>query len=384
MNRTEIMSDDGGMLEEIAERMKMRKEELLDFKMATRKILAALNCKYLFPSRPYPNYHQVDVIARAMYGDLLKDSGDILLCPVSQNFLTSNPLAQHLVEKEGRYLKNVLMNLAQSKWIGTKHVAFLPCKKLKYRGILFVAVDFYSENRVKINIERIAEALEVAQQFNCKRLSCPENFLYDDYYYITLPFDQLEKVLNKVHFDILDFTIDIVIRKNLKKIFEVCGMIAYYNFENALVERLPMTAEILPWYKNKMKQIRTAYSLSSRTKKKIHKLLISDSVSEKQAYRLFERLYKDLDTYDESGPGRCNIGFEFFLLKFCKEMPWNLYKIRKLLEDFLIEKNLGEFDELTLKEQIGDFWDGNYERCGQNDVKFTENENTGSLYDTVV
>lgn len=344
-----MVDDDGGTLEEIAERMKNTKEEILNFRNATKKILAARNLKQFW----LPGLDKaiaVDVIARTVYGDLLRDSGDILLCPVSQNFLPSNPLAQHLVEKEGSYLKKSLMNLAQAKWIGTKHVAFLPCKKLKYRGILFVELDFYSKNRKEINIERIAEALEVAQRFNCKKLSCPENFLYEDSYHNYAFFYQLMEVLNKVSFDKLDFTIDIVIRKNLKNIFEY-NALTYYIFEDALVERLPKSAEILPWYKNKMKKIRTVYSLSARTKKKIHRLLIDDSVSEKQAYKLFKKLYNDLGDYTETGVGRGNLGFDFFLLKICTEMPWNFFKIKKLLEDFLEEK----YNEIILKQEIGDF-----------------------------
>ena len=42
--------------------------------------------------------------------------------------------------------------------------------------------------------------------------------------------------------------------------------------------------------------------------------------------------------YDETGVGRGNDGFGFFLLSLCEEMPWNFYKILELLKKINQEK----------------------------------------------
>ena len=122
-----------------------------------------------------------DFIFNVKMGNLLKNSGDILLCPISECFRPSNPLSREIIRKEGKWLKDKIEDLYTSetaKWIGSEHVAFLPCRKLKYRGILFVCVDFYSENRAEINAARIAEALVVARRYGCAKLTCPQNILY--------------------------------------------------------------------------------------------------------------------------------------------------------------------------------------------------------------
>lgn len=52
-----------------------------------------------------------------------------------------------------------------------------------------------------------------------------------------------------------------------------------------------------------------------------------------------------MDGYYETGVGRGNDGFRFFLLTLCEEMPWNFYKILELLKKFtdLYKGNI--FDE---------------------------------------
>lgn len=89
-----------------------------------------------------------------------------------------------------------------------KNAVFLPCRKLKYRGIIFVAVYFHSRDSREINRGRIAEAFGLAQKYNCTKLSGPENFLYDLYYkrngYSDIIFQlqtlrQLEKKLGKYY-----------------------------------------------------------------------------------------------------------------------------------------------------------------------------------------
>ena len=52
--------------------------------------------------------------------------------------------------------------------------------------------------------------------------------------------------------------------------------------------------------------------------------------------------------YDETGVGRGNDGFGFFLLSFCEEMPWNFYKILELLKIFTASHKGKIFDEYEL------------------------------------
>lgn len=98
------------------------------------------------------------------FGNLLKDKGDILLCPIGEDFKPANPLAYWVVEREGKYLKNVLKNLEGTEYDKTDFSVFIPCKKLHYKGIIFVCVDFHSENRADINAKRIADGFLLAKK----------------------------------------------------------------------------------------------------------------------------------------------------------------------------------------------------------------------------
>ena len=305
---------------------------------------------------PQPKSIDQDFIFKIRYGNLLKDSGDILLCPLSEGFKPSNPLSRSIIKKEGKWLDKKIRNLYSSdnaKWLGSKHVAFLPCRKLKYRGILFVCVDFYSENREKINTGRIAEALEVAAKYNCKKLSCPQNILYypgEKYSYDYIHF-QFESIILALDAKIkIDFVIETVISKTLKSFPEYASTSIYYDFSNSQVEYLPRSAQILPYYRISLKSVRTAYSFSTHTQKQIRALL-TKPINEKKTFRLFKKLYKIMGCYRESGVGRYNDGFGFFLLGLCNEMPWNFFEIKKLIEEFPAQ---GYFDDFIFKERFQD------------------------------
>ncbi len=305
---------------------------------------------------PQPNSIDQYLIFRIRYGNLLKDSGDILLCPLSEGFKPSNPLSRNIIKKEGKWLDKEIKNLYSSdnaKWIGSEHVAFLPCRKLKYRGILFVCVDFYSENREKINADRIAEALEVAAKYSCKKLSCPQNLLYNPeekygYDFIFFQFDSIIRALGtKVK---IDFVIETVIKKTLKSFSDYESTMVLYDFSNVSVEYLPDCAQILPYYRKVLRSVRTVYSFSAHTQKQIRALLTTP-LKEKKVFRLFKKLYKIMGGYDESGVGRGNEGFGFFLLGLCQEMPWNFFEIKKLIDEFPAH---GNFDDFIFKERFHD------------------------------
>ena len=69
---------------------------------------------------------------------------EVLLQEGIEDFRPSNPLAHWVVAREGKWLKRKLATLKNGGYIGTEYAAFLPCRKLKYRGIIFVSVDFYN------------------------------------------------------------------------------------------------------------------------------------------------------------------------------------------------------------------------------------------------
>lgn len=94
---------------------------------------------------------------------------------------------------------------------------FIPCKKLKYRGILFVGVDFHSENRESINAKRIADALSFVKKLNYSKLSCPEDFLYSPQVqsYRDL-FNELNRAIMETKEDEkINFEIEFILKRNL-------------------------------------------------------------------------------------------------------------------------------------------------------------------------
>ena len=210
-----------------------------------------------------------DFIFNVKICNLLKNSGDILLCPISEGFRPSNPLSREIIRKEGKWLKDKIEDLYTSetaKWIGSEHVAFLPCRKLKYRGILFVCVDFYSENRAEINAARIAEALAVARRYGCAKLTCPQNILYrrdnsDELIFhlrdmLCYLLEQWFGILRNTHNDFkVDFMVEILLKNSIANYY--LNQKEYWpdNPKTIMVEYFPECSEILPHYREKLKQI---------------------------------------------------------------------------------------------------------------------------------
>ena len=276
----------------------------------------------------YPEYHHFELegygVCGIRYGNLLTNKGDILLCPVSKDFRPSNPLAQHIINID-KNLKPVLMNIKETGWIGSEHVAFLPTRKLKYRGILFISVDFYSDNRIEINAKRIAEAFKVAKKYNCRKLACPANFLYDplnradSYPNIFDLFNQLAKVVNylKKDEDKIDFMIDIIIKNTLANHVNYDFGEQFCELSKANLELLPECSEILPWYRKKIRKIWRANALNKHDAHNVWAILTNQNVSIKKVIRVEKRLSKILGFYEETDLG------QDFLLRMLKEMPWN-------------------------------------------------------------
>lgn len=154
------------------------------------------------------------------FGNLLKDKGDILLCPIGEGFKPANPLAHWVVEKEGKYIKSALKNLEETEYDKTEFSVFIPCKKLHYRGIIFVCVNFHSEDRSDINAKRIADGFLLAKKHECKKLSCPIGFLYEGFHPDSCKefFSQFDKVIRVMDEDAkeIDYLIEFVIKRNLE------------------------------------------------------------------------------------------------------------------------------------------------------------------------
>ena len=283
-----------------------------------------------------------DFICRIRFGNLLKNSGDILLCPLGEDFKPSNPLAHWLVAKEGKWLKRKLNTLKDSDYIGTEHAAFLPCRKLKYRGIIFVSVDFYSKERDEVNKERIAEALLLAQKYHCARLSCPGGFLYREYEF-TPPYDSLIAELNETirtlnEKEKINYMIEFVIKRNFVNYLRLKdSFYTYENYTKALFEKFPITAEILPWYRRRIRSIKRVYPVGPILAHMIRHVLSKENVSSRYIYLVGKILTKRFGWYRELDPGiTCNKGGLDFLFDFCSEMPWNYIR---LCEIFYKDKN---------------------------------------------
>lgn len=154
------------------------------------------------------------------FGNLLKNKGDILLCPLGEGFKPANPLAHLVVEREGKYLKNALKNLGETEYDKNEFSVFIPCKKLHYKGIIFVCVDFHSDNRADINAKRIADGFLLAKKHECKKLSCPVGLLYEGTHPDSCKefFSQFDKVIRAMDEDAkkIDYFIEFVIKRNLE------------------------------------------------------------------------------------------------------------------------------------------------------------------------
>ncbi|MBP5452888.1 MAG: hypothetical protein J6Y16_11680 [Treponema sp.] len=269
-----------------------------------------------------------DFVCRIRFGNLLKDSGDIFLCPIGDGFLPSNPLAHWVVEKEGKWLKEKLQKIRNSS--ENNQAVFLPCRKLKYRGIIFAQVDFHSSNKIENNKKRMAEALCVAQRYNCVKLSCPENFLYDSMLrnnVYDLLFLQLHDVLKILPETKINFMVDFIVKTNIQNLIRLKSSGEYYDFSKAYFEKLPLCSEILPWYRKRIRDIRRPNSLSSFLAYRVRSILTNENISSSKIKRVLNQLHKRLGDYYETGVNRYNEGYEQFLLELCKEMPWNKERI---------------------------------------------------------
>lgn len=51
-------------------------------------------------------------------------------------------------------------------------------------------------------------------------------------------------------------------------------------------------------------------------------------------FKAFNKLTRIMGDYYETATNCGNLGFEYYLLELCKEMPWNFKILKEMLEDF--------------------------------------------------
>ena len=83
------------------------------FRFPFIKTIASKRCDKAFGlgENPFPNRCDQDFVFNIKFGNILKSSGDILLCPLSEGFKPSNPLSRKIIEKEGKWLKKIIETL---------------------------------------------------------------------------------------------------------------------------------------------------------------------------------------------------------------------------------------------------------------------------------
>lgn len=277
---------------------------------------------------PYNNY----VLFK--FADLLKNTGDLLLCPVSDDFKLSNPLSRKINKSEKKKIQKELDHyhdiIPEAK---TDHCIFLPIRHLKYRGVILVQMDFYSKERKVTNISRIAEAFSLAQRFNCCKFSLPKNILYDDQYYELEVLVEIElqnmAACMQAHDTMIDFTIEIIVDKFIPQKFRL-----YHRKIRNHLEKYTYTRKLYPFLREQGDCwfLAEEYMYSRSVRKKILKILTDRNTPDKDILWMIKYLKARLDHEYDTGVGRGNLGFENEILELLRELPWNGKRILVALE----------------------------------------------------
>ncbi len=267
------------------------------------------------------------------FGNLLKNKGDVLLCPVSEGFKLSNPLSQKI---------NKIENLNVEKWITdarmnpsvayrSNHCLFLPLQKLKYRAIVLIEMDFYSELRREINLSRVIESFTLLKKFNCCKLSIPKDMLYDHSRYNGL---RIQSELHNIY-DILkgynseiDFLIEVVINTYNEPDF------MYYSRDiKYTAERYPYSKKLYSFMKDPSDSMfyPKEYLYWNTEANLIKKVLTNRNIQLNDLSFLIKILEKKQGDYFETGVGRSNLGYKKELISLLDELPWNADVIKEVI-----------------------------------------------------
>lgn len=109
------------------------------------------------------------------------------------------------------------------------------------------------------------------------------------------------------------------------------------NPKTIMVEYFPECSEILPHYREKLKQIGRSCIDHNLPARQIRRVL-TESVQEKEIKRLLQKLIKILGlSFEVVSTGIGNIGGIRYFLTQCPTMPWTLLEIKGAINDFLLE-----------------------------------------------
>ena len=177
----------------------------------------------------------------------------------------------------------------------------------------------------------LLKLLKLQKKYNCRKLACPANFLYDSfiradsYPNVFDLFNQVARVVNHLNKpeEKIDFMIDIIIKNNLWNHVNYDAGGRFCDFTKAYLEVLPECSEILPWYRKRIRKIWRANALNNHDAHNVREILTNKNVSIKKVIQVEKRLRKVLGDYEESDADYYPNGGDGFLLRMLKEMPWN-------------------------------------------------------------
>lgn len=284
-------------------------------------------------------------------GNILKQAGDLLLCPTTIDWVPSSDLLNNILKIEGNYLKKKLENIHQEGWIGSENVIFLPCKKLKYRGLLLVKIEFAKKDSYSNNLINLAEAFQIASLCNCKKLTIPANIMNELNFVSGSCFVnvQIKYILSKIPESVeLDFYIENILEKALVPYSPNISFWPNFDFSEIPCEKLPKSALILPWYKKQTKDLNQRIWIGKKNKKRLLKNLTNEDLSIKQITKILIQIRPNIIKKNFSGARKKDELFFKTVFDLCKELPWNYHKIYKIFERWRLKNNKKKFLHMQL------------------------------------
>ena len=261
------------------------------------------------------------------YGDILNNTGDLLLCPITERRLFNNALFRRIYRRDRNILHEWLGEIMPGgdRLYTSDHCVYLPLRKLNYRGVIFVWFELLSENEQNINTERAAEALSLASRFNCCKLTIPNIFNDNVFFPGRRLIESVIKGGGKT-----DFTIECILSG-----IPVSDLYHYYHKQYlAVPEKYPKSGKLR---RDKQRFPVSSYYLQeyAYNKKEISKtldVLTKKHVKENQICSLISFFINKVGISYETGVCRGNKGYAQELSEFLSEYPWNKDKIDPLMQ----------------------------------------------------
>lgn len=211
----------------------------------------------------------------------------------------------------------------------SENCLFLPLRKLNYRAVLFVAVDFHTDDREEINLRNMVEAFQLAGRYNCCRLTLPANPLYER---LTEKYHDFSTLVQLAHIvftqgEKIDFNLDLVLQQ--KGILSEMDFVHHWK---SISEREPYSLKL---QKTALSNCRASRmnQFSGQVKKRIYTILTRHNPDTKLVISTLDKMIKKLGDSYETGIGRGHIGYRKELNLLLRELPWN----KKCIETCLLE-----------------------------------------------